>query len=172
MQLQKKSVPLHRNSAIAKVIGLWCNGNTADSGPAFPGSSPGSPTFHQLARASLGCRHHLLGLWCNGNTADSGPAFPGSSPGSPTKPKESLFIMSKLSFLFIYTSASLYRQCRRWLRLSPEPTQDTRQDASLPLPLRWGQATGPHLSVMLYVSMPLRRRQDRRGRGRRTRCNC
>ncbi len=24
-------------------IGLWCNGNTADSGPAFPGSSPGSP---------------------------------------------------------------------------------------------------------------------------------
>ena len=25
-------------------IGLWCNGNTADSGPAFPGSSPGSPT--------------------------------------------------------------------------------------------------------------------------------
>ena len=27
-----------------KQIGLWCNGNTADSGPAFPGSSPGSPT--------------------------------------------------------------------------------------------------------------------------------
>ena len=26
------------------MIGLWCNGNTADSGPAFPGSSPGSPT--------------------------------------------------------------------------------------------------------------------------------
>ena len=25
-------------------LGLWCNGNTADSGPAFPGSSPGSPT--------------------------------------------------------------------------------------------------------------------------------
>ena len=30
--------------ASAKPIGLWCNGNTADSGPAFPGSSPGSPT--------------------------------------------------------------------------------------------------------------------------------
>ena len=29
---------------IATLIGLWCNGNTADSGPAFPGSSPGSPT--------------------------------------------------------------------------------------------------------------------------------
>ena len=27
-----------------EMIGLWCNGNTADSGPAFPGSSPGSPT--------------------------------------------------------------------------------------------------------------------------------
>ena len=25
-------------------IGVWCNGNTADSGPAFPGSSPGTPT--------------------------------------------------------------------------------------------------------------------------------
>ena len=25
-------------------IGIWCNGNTADSGPAFPGSSPGIPT--------------------------------------------------------------------------------------------------------------------------------
>ena len=35
----KKVVPLH-----PKTIGLWCNGNTADSGPAFPGSSPGSPT--------------------------------------------------------------------------------------------------------------------------------
>ena len=29
---------------VLKQIGLWCNGNTADSGPAFPGSSPGSPT--------------------------------------------------------------------------------------------------------------------------------
>ena len=25
-------------------FGLWCNGNTTDSGPVFPGSSPGSPT--------------------------------------------------------------------------------------------------------------------------------
>ena len=29
-------------------IGLWCNGNTADSGPAFPGSSPGSPTKKEV----------------------------------------------------------------------------------------------------------------------------
>ena len=36
-------------------IGLWCNGNTADSGPAFPGSSPGSPTkaFHHVKRFFL-----------------------------------------------------------------------------------------------------------------------
>ena len=25
-------------------IGVWCNGNTADSGPAFSGSSPDTPT--------------------------------------------------------------------------------------------------------------------------------
>lgn len=25
-------------------IELWCNGNTADSGSAFPGSNPGSST--------------------------------------------------------------------------------------------------------------------------------
>ena len=30
---------------LCSAIGLWCNGNTADSGPAFPGSSPGSPTL-------------------------------------------------------------------------------------------------------------------------------
>ena len=31
-----------------KIIGLWCNGNTTDSGPVIPGSNPGSPTKHQL----------------------------------------------------------------------------------------------------------------------------
>ena len=25
-------------------FGIWCNGNTTDSGPVFPGSSPGIPT--------------------------------------------------------------------------------------------------------------------------------
>ncbi len=39
--LNEKELPLQA------VIGLWCNGNTADSGPAFPGSSPGSPTWHK-----------------------------------------------------------------------------------------------------------------------------
>ena len=27
-----------------KDIGIWCNGNTTDSGPVIPGSNPGSPT--------------------------------------------------------------------------------------------------------------------------------
>ena len=29
-------------------IGIWCNGNTADSGPAILGSSPSIPTTKQL----------------------------------------------------------------------------------------------------------------------------
>ena len=29
-------------------IGLWCNGNTTDSGPVIPGSSPGSPTTKNI----------------------------------------------------------------------------------------------------------------------------
>ena len=32
------------NTRLQMKIGIWCNGNTADSGPAFPGSSPGIPT--------------------------------------------------------------------------------------------------------------------------------
>ena len=32
-------------------IGLWCNGNTTDSGPVILGSNPGSPT-----KATLGMR--------------------------------------------------------------------------------------------------------------------
>ena len=30
---------------VLKGIGVWCNGNTADSGPAFSGSSPDTPTY-------------------------------------------------------------------------------------------------------------------------------
>ena len=40
-------------------IGLWCNGNTADSGPAFPGSNPGSPTEERGSIKSL-----VLLLFC------------------------------------------------------------------------------------------------------------
>ena len=50
-----QSVLIFRNDSIANkdifhifaaeiVSGLWCNGNTSDSGPDFPGSNPGSPT--------------------------------------------------------------------------------------------------------------------------------
>ena len=45
LQLKKNHYLCNRKSEmIAKGIGVWCNGNTADSGPAFPGSSPGTPT--------------------------------------------------------------------------------------------------------------------------------
>ena len=36
-------------------IELWCNGNTTDSGPVFPGSSPGSSTRRPV-------KHRLTGL--------------------------------------------------------------------------------------------------------------
>ena len=46
--VSEKVVPLHpqyKTSEFWKTnFGVWCNGNTADSGPAFPGSSPGTPT--------------------------------------------------------------------------------------------------------------------------------
>ena len=32
-------------------FGVWCNGNTADSGPAFPGSSPGTPTKRDVRKS-------------------------------------------------------------------------------------------------------------------------
>ena len=51
----EKVVPLHpqnrtREFSSKKLIGVWCNGNTADSGPAFPGSSPGTPTKKKIAK--------------------------------------------------------------------------------------------------------------------------
>ena len=48
MQITKNVVPLQpqfsRSAEHTSKFGVWCNGNTADSGPAFPGSSPGTPT--------------------------------------------------------------------------------------------------------------------------------
>ena len=38
-------------------IGIWCNGNTTDSGPVIPGSSPGIPTSsfkHLFLKVKLG----------------------------------------------------------------------------------------------------------------------
>ena len=67
------------NDSSAKHIGIWCNGNTTDSGPVIPGSSPGIPTS-----LTLDVLIEFIGIWCNGNTTDSGPVIPGSSPGIPT----------------------------------------------------------------------------------------
>ena len=39
--IPKLFVSLHPQT---KIIGLWCNGNTTDSGPVIPGSNPGIPT--------------------------------------------------------------------------------------------------------------------------------
>ena len=53
MQITKKVVPLHPHfEKCINKFGVWCNGNTADSGPAFPGSSPGTPTKKGVANVS------------------------------------------------------------------------------------------------------------------------
>ena len=43
--IKEKFVSLHRKTEMKCSIGLWCNGNTTDSGPVIPGSNPGSPTI-------------------------------------------------------------------------------------------------------------------------------
>ena len=40
----KKVVPLQRKTS----IGIWCNGNTTDSGPVILGSSPSIPTNKRI----------------------------------------------------------------------------------------------------------------------------
>ncbi len=41
---------LHHSGILLKSkIGIWCNGNTTDSGPVIPGSSPGIPTREHLS---------------------------------------------------------------------------------------------------------------------------
>ena len=52
--LRKSPYLCTRNQGTTRLqykIGIWCNGNTADSGPAFPGSSPGTPTRTQSLTA-------------------------------------------------------------------------------------------------------------------------
>ena len=41
----KKVVPLQRKTS----IGIWCNGNTTDSGPVILGSSPSIPTNKRIS---------------------------------------------------------------------------------------------------------------------------
>lgn len=43
--IKEKFVSLHRKTEMKCSIGLWCNGNTTDSGPVILGSSPSTPTF-------------------------------------------------------------------------------------------------------------------------------
>ena len=45
--VQEKTTSCYDRILHKLLIGIWCNGNTADSGPAFPGSSPGIPTEHK-----------------------------------------------------------------------------------------------------------------------------
>ena len=59
--LRKSPYLCTRNQGTTRLqykIGIWCNGNTADSGPAFPGSSPGIPTTKESA--ILGLRSFFL----------------------------------------------------------------------------------------------------------------
>ena len=44
--IKEKFVSLHRKTEMKCSIGLWCNGNTTDSGPVISGSSPDSPTYY------------------------------------------------------------------------------------------------------------------------------
>ncbi len=59
---------LYLCTAFEQCTGLWCNGNTADSGPAFPGSSPGSPA--QRIETQVGAS--ILFFWAG---------LPGLEPG-------------------------------------------------------------------------------------------
>ena len=40
------AIAIRKQNDCRHKIGIWCNGNTTDSGPVIPGSNPGSPTQH------------------------------------------------------------------------------------------------------------------------------
>ena len=48
--IPKLFVSLHPQT---KIIGLWCNGNTTDSGPVILGSNPSSPTAKSSSHDDL-----------------------------------------------------------------------------------------------------------------------
>ncbi|CCX61192.1 unknown [Bacteroides sp. CAG:598] len=50
MRFTKSSYLCNRKTETLTCIGLWCNGNTTDSGPVIPGSNPGSPTEKRTLR--------------------------------------------------------------------------------------------------------------------------
>ena len=52
----EKVVPLQRQTGKVdkqSIIGLWCNGNTTDSGPVFLGSNPSNPTERAVFNCSF-----------------------------------------------------------------------------------------------------------------------
>ena len=76
--IKEKFVSLHRKTEMKCSIGLWCNGNTTDSGPVIPGSNPGSPTItHQQKPTKIAsfsgfccfstmCKFFIIGIrWSN-----------------------------------------------------------------------------------------------------------
>ena len=62
--IKEKFVSLHRKTEMKCSIGLWCNGNTTDSGPVIPGSNPGSPTNHQLFTDKNPLKCNFSGFLC------------------------------------------------------------------------------------------------------------
>ena len=74
------------------IIGLWCNGNTTDSGPVIPSSNLGSPTPRPPPIAEVfcclvpirRCRVGYLLLWCSvcELRRDVSPVFSGVQYGS------------------------------------------------------------------------------------------
>ena len=48
-KIQAKFAPAKANRGLLPEIGVWCNGNTTDSGPVILGSSPSTPTSTSLS---------------------------------------------------------------------------------------------------------------------------
>ena len=45
------AIAIRKQNDCRHKIGIWCNGNTTDSGPVIPGSNPGSPTIRHIFKA-------------------------------------------------------------------------------------------------------------------------
>lgn len=98
--------PQNRNES---AIGLWCNGNTTDSGPVIPGSNPGSPTHPPLFKSLNPAGNcHFTGFFVA--FPDPGPAF-GADGGKPVLlfmcpgGQPSFRMFSSMSLIFSLTSS-------------------------------------------------------------------
>ena len=56
------AIAIRKQNDCRHKIGIWCNGNTTDSGPVIPGSSPGIPT--KKMQAYLGLHLFLFYTLC------------------------------------------------------------------------------------------------------------